>query len=137
MIFTVPWIPLVVGTIISMALGAMWYSNVLFAKPWMKEAGVTMEEINASSDQMGKVYAFTALGALATAYVVGFLMVNLKIMTLGNAVIFALLLWIGTNVPPMIKNWGFENRTIKLGIINHGYDLAIYLIVAILYTFFI
>lgn len=134
--FSVSVIPLVVGALFSVILGALWYSPVLFAKPWMKEAGITAEYIEVSKGKMGKVYIFTTIMAFVTSYVIGFVIVNFGITEVINALLVGLIIWIGTNIPPIIKNWGFEDRTIKLGVINHGYDLVIYLVVAVLFVLF-
>lgn len=45
MIFKVSIIPLIIGGIFNMVLGALWYSKFLFAKPWMEESGVTFDEV--------------------------------------------------------------------------------------------
>lgn len=134
--FSVSLLPWIIGAVINMVLGALWYSPVLFAKPWMKEAGVTAEYIEVSKGKMGKVYIFTTITAFVTSYAIGFLIVNTGAMTVVDGLIIALIVWIGTNVPPIIKNWGFEDRTIKLGIINHGYDLVVYLLVGLLFVLF-
>lgn len=137
MSFSVPIIPFVLGALINMGLGALWYSNVLFAKVWMQEAGITTEEIEGSQDEMGKVYGLTMLTAVFTSYVLGFLMVNLLLVSISEAVVFAIILWIGSHTPTIIKRWGFEGDSLKLGLINHGYDLTVYVIVCTLYAFFI
>jgi hypothetical protein len=50
-----------------------------------------------------------------------------------NAVLLAVMVWAGMSMPMMIKHWGFEKRTVKLGIINHSYELVVYVVVAVLY----
>lgn len=55
-------------------------------------------------------------------------------MNAGYALLLAILIWLGTNAPFVVKNWGFEDRSIKLGLINHGYDLVVYIVVALLYV---
>jgi hypothetical protein len=129
--FNISIIGLIVGTFINMGLGALWYSNVLFAKSWMKEAGITDEDIQTGN--MGQIYGLTALGALIASYVLGFLVLNLNITSILDGLLFAVILWLGTHLPMIIKNWGFENRSFKLGFINHGYDLVVYLLVISLY----
>lgn len=134
--FGIRVIPFIIGAVINMALGALWYSPVLFAKPWMKEAGITEEYVKVSQGKMGKVYIFTTVFAFLTSYIIGFLVINTGAMSIGSAILVALLVWIGTNAPFIVKNWGFEDRSIKLGIINHGYDFVVYILVAIVYALF-
>lgn len=39
------WLAVIVATVVYFALGALWYSNLLFAKTWMKLRNVTEEDI--------------------------------------------------------------------------------------------
>ena len=135
MTFSVGILPLVIGGLFNMALGALWYSNVLFAKPWMEESGATDEQISDTTD-MGKVYGLTLLMAVVTSYVIGFIVTNLDLVNIGQSVLLAIIIWLGADLPMIIKNWGFEQRTLKLGFINHSYQLVVYLVVATLFTLF-
>lgn len=133
--FDISIIGLILGTLINMGLGALWYSPVLFMKPWMKEAGISENDIQSSQGEMGKIYGMTGLGALITSAFLGLFVLNMNIDNIGEGLLWAVILWLGTQLPSIIKNWGFENRTWKLGMINHGYDLAVYLIVITIYVF--
>lgn len=133
MTFQIPILPLIIGAVFNMILGMLWYSNVLFAKRWMKEAGITEEQVNDNTG-MGKVYLLTTLFALITSYVIGFLIINMNITTILGGILVAILIWLGMSLPMVIKNWGFEGRSIPLGLINHGYELVVYLVVSILYV---
>ncbi|MGB3366514.1 MAG: DUF1761 domain-containing protein [Acidaminobacteraceae bacterium] len=133
--FTVDILPFVIGGFFNMILGALWYSNILFAKSWMKESGVTEASINDNSG-MGLVYGLTFITAFITSYVIGFIITNLGITSIVQAFIFSIILWLGTDLPMIIKNWGFESRSIKLGFINHSYHLVVYLVVGILFVIF-
>ena len=133
MTLSISILPLIIGGVFNMVLGALWYSNVLFAKPWMEESGVTDEQITDTTG-MGKVYGLTLLMALVTSYVIGFIVTNLGLVNLGQSLLLAIILWLGADLPMIIKNWGFEQRSLKLGFINHSYQLVVYLVIAILFT---
>lgn len=135
MTFNVSILPLIVGTIFNMVLGALWYSNVLFSKSWMKESGVTEAEVEDPSG-MPKVYFLTMLMALSTSYVIGFMVSNMGITTIIQVIVMAVIIWLGTDLPMIIKNWGFEGRTLKLGLINHSYQLLVYGVVGIFHLVF-
>jgi len=134
MTFAVKILPFIIGAVFNMVLGALWYSKVLFAKPWMKEAGIKEEDINASKGKMAKVYICTTVLAFATSYIIGVIIANMGIASVGFAILAGVFFWIAFSLPMVIKNWGFEGRSIKLGLINHGYELVIYIVVAILYV---
>ena len=67
------WSVLVAG-IATMVLGFLWYSPVLFARPWMIAMGYDPED-KAKMDEMrksaGKSYAFSFVASLASAFVLG------------------------------------------------------------------
>lgn len=43
--FSLNWLSILVATVVYFALGALWYSPVLFANVWMKLRNVTEEDI--------------------------------------------------------------------------------------------
>ena len=107
--FGIRVLPFVIGAVVNMVLGALWYSPVLFAKPWMKEAGITEEYVKVSQGKMGKVYMFTTLFSFITSYVIGFLIINTGVAGVIGGLVVAMLVWLGTNAPFIVKNWGFED----------------------------
>ncbi|MBI2935798.1 MAG: DUF1761 domain-containing protein, partial [Chloroflexi bacterium] len=42
------YLAVIVGVVLNMVAGALWYSPLLFARPWMKEVGMTEEDIRHS-----------------------------------------------------------------------------------------
>ena len=131
--FEVSLFPLLLATALNISLGALWYSSVLFGKIWMREAHITQENIEASHRNMAKIYLLTTLSAFFTSYLMGILVANLRIDTFYTGVVLACILWLGTHVPTLVKNWGFEERSVLLGLINHGYDLAVFIITALVF----
>ena len=74
----VSWLGVTVAALASFAIGAIWYSPLLFTKVWQREAGVT--------DEKGKTMNMPALGV----------------------------------------NYLFEQRSLKLWLINGGYNVAVF-----------
>jgi hypothetical protein len=66
----VNWIAIIVAAIVPMVLGALWYSPMLFAEPWMRAVGRTHEELGDAS--LG--YLLSAVGAFLTSYVLARIM---------------------------------------------------------------
>ena len=60
-----------VAAAIAMIVGSLWYSPLLFAQPWLRLLGKTMEQL--TEEGHGSVVAMTAavIGSLITAYVTG------------------------------------------------------------------
>src|SRR5438445_12383201 len=63
-----------VAAVLTIALGAVWYSPVLFAKQWMHAHGYTPEKVEEMKRRgVVRAYAVSFLCYLVMAYVVGLL----------------------------------------------------------------
>ena len=61
-------VPIIVAALASFALGALWYSPLLFLKRWCAETGVDLAKGPANP---GRVYALTAVFTLLSAALLG------------------------------------------------------------------
>ncbi len=111
------WLAVVVSAAAFYALGALWYS-VLFGKAWAAEVGIDME--NPPKTNMVKTMGGTFVLELVAAIVVGLLM-----MEMGDGYLVGihvgLLLGLGIASVMMGVNYLFEQRSLKLWLINAGH----------------
>ncbi|MDZ4708737.1 MAG: DUF1761 domain-containing protein [Saprospiraceae bacterium] len=56
---TINWLAVIAAGIAAWALGALWYSPVLFGKSWQQETGLTEESLKNTS--MAKVFGTSAV----------------------------------------------------------------------------
>ena len=63
-------------------LGALWYSPLLFAKPWMRALGKTQEELMAGGSSMAVAMSVSAFVCLMQAATVAFIITHFKINNL-------------------------------------------------------
>lgn len=69
------YLSVLVVTVVGFLLGAIWYSPVLFAKPWMTEMKITPEQIAADREKGGmkgyfvKSFLLTLLGTFGLAVI--------------------------------------------------------------------
>lgn len=113
-----------VAAILSMPVGALWYSPILFAKPWMKETGKKMSEMRGATT--GYVLAFVA--ELITAYVLAHIIQYAQATTLLQGLATAFWVWIGFVATAMAVNYTFEGRSQKLYLITAFHHLAVLLV---------
>jgi hypothetical protein len=120
----VNYLAVLIVTIVTMVLGFLWYSPILFGNAWVKEMGKKMEDMSGGSPITYVLTALTALlGALFLALLVS--MVGERTITSGIAVG----LLIGLSISVKIgMNFLFESRTLKLYFITIGYHIVTYLI---------
>lgn len=63
------WVAVLAATVAAFAVGAVWYSKALFAKPWMKGAGLKEKDIEQADmvKSMVSGVVTTFIGAVAFA----------------------------------------------------------------------
>jgi len=113
----VNWIAVLLCGISSMVLGGLWYSPLLFAKAWQREAGVSDERL--AGGNMGLIYGLAFLLSLVAAAV--FAMFLGPDMALGPSIAAgaaAGACWVAASFG---INYLFERRSTALWLINGGY----------------
>ena len=113
----VNWIAVALCAVSSLVLGGIWYSPMLFAKPWQEAAALSDEQ--AKSGNMGLIFggAFV-LSLIAAAVFAVFLGPNFGVGPATAAGLSAGLCWVAASYG---INYLFERRPLKLWLINGGY----------------
>src|SRR5918999_5423650 len=114
------WVAIVVAAIIPMVLGALWYSPVLFADPWMRAVGRTREEL--AGAQLG--YVLSAIGALVSSYVLARIVKWAEVDDLWNGALVGIFVWAGFVATVLAVTTYFGGRPRTLWAINAGYQLV-------------
>lgn len=111
-----------------MVVGFLWYSNLLFAKPWIKLMGYTKESMAKAQKEMGPLYALSFVAALVTAFMLSHVMALSEhfygyppVMT---GVTTAFFMWLGFVAPVQMTDVIFGNKKWMLFVINTGYQLT-------------
>ena len=113
----VNWIALLLCAVSSLVLGGIWYSPMLFAKPWQRAAGLSDEA--AKSGNMGLIFGLTFVLSLVAAYVFAmFLGRNFGLGPAIGAGASAGLCWVAASLG---ISYLFERRPLNLWLINGGY----------------
>ncbi len=110
-----------VCTAILWILGAVWYSPVLFAKPWMTMAGVKKEDGKKSWMYLGMVSSLLCDFVIALA--LDHLVVWSSAGTFGWGAMIGFIAWCGFYAAPTLPQGIYEGRPFKLFAINGGYWL--------------
>ncbi len=123
------WITVIVCAIAAMVLGFAWYSPLLFGNMWMKLSGMTKEKIAKSKDKMPMIYGTQLLAAIVEAWVLGMFIQFSGINGAINGAMVGLWAWLGFVATVGIADALYNEKDIKLVVINTGYQLA-YLLIA-------
>jgi hypothetical protein len=119
------------AAVATMILGFLWYSPLLFAKPWTLAMGYDPND-KAKMDEMrkgaGKLYGITFVASLISAFVLA----KIIDVTTVNAVLYGMKIgfavWLGFVTTVQLTSTLFKRRPIKLYLIDTGYQLVCYLL---------
>lgn len=112
---------IVLASIISMGLGFLWYSPMLFGNQWIKLMGYTKESMEKAKKEMGKAYAISFVGALVMAYVLSKFVTGSVLM---DGILTGFWMWLGFVAPVQMTEVLFGGKKWNLYYINTGYQLA-------------
>ncbi len=125
--FRVSWLPLLVLSLANFALSWLWYSPLLFAKPWMKALG--LEGKREMSEAEKKLMPLLFLNGIAASVLVVYGMMVLVNSTgaagFPQGVLVGLAVWAGFALTHSM-NTLWEGRKIIVLVINNGLFLLTY-----------
>lgn len=124
----VNYLAVLAAGVVNMVIGFLWYSPVLFAKPWMKEMGYTKQSMQADQKKMGPLYGLSFLAALVMAYVLTHV-ITFSMSYMGTEAVMTGLttgfwMWLGFVGPVQMTDVIFGKKSWNLYFINTGYQLA-------------
>lgn len=128
--FDVNWLAVLAATIAAFAIGALWYSPVLFSRVWQREAKLSDEDISGANMPMlfGTTFVLAAIQAILFAAIVqGTLATAEADPEFGDTLIFALVVGVGWVATSFATGYLFERRSFTLWLINAGYNVALFL----------
>jgi hypothetical protein len=120
---------LLVSALILWFLGAIWYSPVLFAKPWMAIIGIKPDK-KSNSMIVGMISSF--IGDLILALVLAHIVLWSGAESYGWGAFIGFLIWLGFFAAPSFPQGVYEGRPFKIFAINMGYWLVGLMIVGAL-----
>lgn len=113
---TLNWLAVIVAALAGFAIGGLWYGP-LFGKVWMQESGMTEEKVK--SGNLAKIYGTTLLLNLVASF-------SLAMFIGKGDVTFGLFAGFMSGFTFVSMALGviylFEHRTLKLWLVNAGYQ---------------
>ena len=110
----VNWLAVIVGAVLSFLLGWLWYSPMLFGKPWAKGVGVALGSASAMP-----------IGAMIAQIVAIFLLAWLFGVTAGNNALLTIILVVLTVAAFIVSSGLFAKKSTQAITIEAGYIIAI------------
>ena len=123
--FPINWWAILVAVIAKQALGALWYSPVVFGPAWCELAGVSEQEMKA-----GLVKAL--IPDVVAAFVMAFVLVHAVhyagAQSLGQGAAVGFFNWLGFILVVQLDDWAAAKRPLGFLAINAGANLVSLLI---------
>lgn len=131
------WWAILVAAISTMVVGFLWYSPLLFAKPWMREMGYDPND-KAKTDEMkksaGPAYAGSFVASLLSAFTLALILHGLRGEDLHFGIMASFHIWLGFVATVQFTSALFMKQSMKLFAINTGYQLVCYLVMGSVLT---
>lgn len=107
-----------VASVVTFALGALWYSPVFFGKEWMRLKNISEDDITDESKRgMWKRYVAQFISTIIFFTVLGFFIAATGSSTASDAVFLAFIAWIGFSVTTAVGDMLWNKTPFKLVLI--------------------
>ena len=119
-----------VAAVSTMIVGFLWYSPILFAKPWMREMGYDPDDkakVQEMQKSAGLAYSGSFLASLVSAFILALFLHWLHVQELQLGLMVAFHVWLGFVATVQLTGVLFMKQSMTLFAINTGYQLACYL----------
>jgi uncharacterized protein DUF1761 len=124
-----PWAVLV-AALSSMVVGFVWYSPILFARPWMRLMGYDPDDKAKLAEMRkgaGKTYALAFVASIISAVVLAKIIDITTVNTALYGMKVGFAVWLGFVTTVQLTGALFGKQPTKLYLINTGYQLVCYL----------
>ncbi|HAF11393.1 MAG TPA: hypothetical protein DCK98_15105 [Chloroflexi bacterium] len=115
------WLAIVVATVVNMVLGALWFSPMLFQKPWM---AMRVDKAPMSGTASPMLYVITAVGALVGAITTDWIIGLAGASTLVGGALIGVSAGLGFVAPAILSDNLFNERPFKLYLIVAGFPVV-------------
>jgi hypothetical protein len=120
-----------VAAIFTMVVGFVWYSPILFAKPWMREMGYDPNDkakVREMQKSAGPAYFGSFIAGLVSAFILALFLHEMHAQSLGFGLLVGSHVWLGFVATVQLTGVLFRKQSMKLFAINTGYQLVCYLV---------
>ncbi len=116
----------IIVTIISIILGTLWYSPLLFGNVWIKLMGFSKKDIEKGKKKgMAKQYIIMSITSLIMIYVLAHFVDYTGSITFTQGMVTGLWIWLGFLATTMLGTVLWEGKSFNLYLINTIYYLVL------------
>jgi len=119
-------LPVLVAGVVAYAIGALWYSPVLFGNKWMALMGLKKESM--PKEGMGKSYAAGFVATLVMSYVLALFILATEMAGWTGGAFVGFWVWLGFVATVTFGSILWENKPFSLFALNNGHYLVVFMV---------
>jgi hypothetical protein len=113
------------------AVAGLWYSPLLFIRPWAEMSGVDGARFGAG---LAQAIAVDLVSFAVMAFVLDQVLQAFGALTMGPALLATLLIWLGFVAVTLLHSVTYEHRPLRFYAINPGYRFVSMTAMAVVLT---
>ncbi|MFI4920781.1 MAG: DUF1761 domain-containing protein [Gammaproteobacteria bacterium] len=122
------FLAVLVAAVVAFALGALWYSPLLFAKQWMQFNGYGSEKLKAMQADAKRAYAVSFVCQLVIAATMALLIAMIHMHALSAGVKLGVICWLGFVATTGLMANVYSDKPIKAFLLDAGYQLVYFIV---------
>ena len=132
MVPEINWLAVILATVSSMIIGAIWYARAVFGRQWMRLAKIDESTMGTGVPQIILTVIVSFITALVLAGSAAIAQNFYGGNFLVNTIVTAVILWAGFTAARFITHDAFERRPMALTILTIGHELVTILVMALI-----
>jgi hypothetical protein len=111
--------PILVATVVSFGIGALWYSPIILGKQWMTLTKLTDTDMAAAREKgVWKSYIVHLIASFISFCVLGFIVSAVNVASGLDGAFFGFLVWLGFILPLHVSHFLWQKAPFKLILID-------------------
>ena len=126
------WLAVVIATIASMVVAGVWYQDFAFGLPWKKMTKIDAKRSKkAGNTPMFVVLIVNFFTAIVLAAIIAIAAAHFGNSSVWLALATSVVVWLAFSATTLLTHNMFEQKPLKLTVINNGYQLAMFIVMAL------
>lgn len=122
------YLAILTAVIATFAIGALWYSPVLFGNMWVRAHGYAGERLERMKKAAPRAYGISLVAFLVLASVLAFIASQSGVGSATGGMKLGLAMWVGFAATIGLTAWVYSDKPFSTYLIDAGYQL-VYLLV--------
>lgn len=127
------YLAVLIAAIVSMFIGFLWYGS-LFGKTWMKLMGFNEASMKKMKMTAKRAYIVAFIGTLISSFVLAHFVDYVQATNISDAIQLGFWIWLGFTAPLLLGSVLWENKSVKLYLINVSHQLVSLVIASVVLT---